>query len=544
MWPFPVGGTPWPQSVIVALTAVCAVLAFRAEQARGRTTGTARPVGRIGWPVVAGLVGTAAYGGVPVLLLALHNPGRGGTGYMITVPDLEPVGLLPAALLTAGLLTTVLLPSARAPRRWVLPVVAVVTGELLAGTYWLTHSVSSGRTPLNILASSVSILVLAAFAGAGLVRPANGAPARLAGADAVRSARWALLLPAVVVMAGDLLGLDLWQGAPPGTGIGSATTGYLVGLALLAAVVVGLVRWPRAAADLAALGLVGIGAYDVAQGGFGPSSVVEKFGSPSGPAPPLPLEMAHHASVLGGIQGAVLLALGLWLLPLTVLPDSRRLLGRGPDPALTRRVRELAETRAEAVSSAAAELRRIERDLHDGAQGRLVAIGMNLRVAEEMILSSPHEATALVVEARVASAAALEELRSLVRGMYPPMLADRGLAEAVRALALELPLPCGTEIDVPERLDAPLESACYFAIAEVVTNAVRHASARAVQIRLARTHGLLRIEVVDDGVGGADPTRGSGLAGVERRLAAFDGILAVSSPSGGPTIVVMEVPCA
>lgn len=545
MWPFPVGGTPWPQSVIVALTAVCAVLAFRAEQARGRTTGTALPVGGIGWPVVAGLVGAAVYGAVPVLLLALHNPGRGGAGYMITVPDLEPVGLFPAALLMAGLLTTVLLPSARAPRRWVLPVVAVGTGELLLGTYWLTHSASSGRTALNITASSVSILVLAAFAGAGLVRPANGGPARPGGADAVRSARWALLLPAVVVMAGDLLGLDLWQGAPPGTGIGPAVTGCLVGLAVLATVVLGLVRWPRAAADLAALGLVGIGAYDVAQGGFGPSSVVvEKFGSPSGPTPPLPLEMAHHASVLGGIQGALLLALGLWLLPLTVLPDFLRLLGRGPDPALTRRVRELAETRAEAVSSAAAELRRIERDLHDGAQGRLVAIGMNLRVAEEMILSSPDEATALVVEARVASAAALEELRSLVRGMYPPMLADRGLAEAVRALALELPLPCGTEIDVPERLDAPLEAACYFAIAEVVTNAVRHASARAVQIRLARTHGLLRIEVVDDGVGGADPTRGSGLAGVERRLAAFDGILAVSSPSGGPTIVVMEVPCA
>ncbi|HEY3479648.1 MAG TPA: ATP-binding protein, partial [Streptomyces sp.] len=91
--------------------------------------------------------------------------------------------------------------------------------------------------------------------------------------------------------------------------------------------------------------------------------------------------------------------------------------------------------------------------------------------------------------------------------------------------------------------DAPLESACYFAVAEVVTNAVRHASASALQIRLTRTHRLLRVEVVDDGVGGADPTRGSGLAGVERRLAAFDGILAVSSPPGGPTIVVMEVPC-
>jgi signal transduction histidine kinase len=125
------------------------------------------------------------------------------------------------------------------------------------------------------------------------------------------------------------------------------------------------------------------------------------------------------------------------------------------------------------------------------------------------------------------------------------VLADRGLGEAIRALAMDLPLPCETEIDLPGRLDTPVESACYFAVAEVVTNAVRHASARSLRIRAARTTGgLLRIEVVDDGVGGADPAAGSGLAGVERRLAAFDGILAVSSPTGGPTIVVMEVPCA
>ncbi|MFJ6902284.1 sensor histidine kinase [Streptomyces hokutonensis] len=545
MWPFPVGGAPWPAGVLVALTAVCAVLAFRAEQAWDRPGRTARPARRIGWPVVAGLVGTAAYGSVPTLLFALHNS-AGSDGYVVTVPDLQPDGLLATALLMAGLLATTLLTSASVPGRWALPVVAAVTGELLEWTYWLTHSSAGyGPTLLNVLVGCVSVPVLAAFAGGALLRPADGRPARLAGAGASRSARWALLLPAVVVMTGDLLGLDLWQSASPGTGIGPAVVGYLAGLALLAAVVAGLVRWPGAAANLAVLGLVGIGAYDVAQSGFGHYLVVvQKFGSPLGAAPSLPLDIAHHASALGGIQGAVLLALGLWLLPRTVLADAGRLLGRGPDPALARRVRELAETRADAVSSAAAELRRIERDLHDGAQGRLVTIGMNLRVAEEMIHSDPHEAAALVVEARVASAAALEELRGLIRGMHPPMLADRGLAEAVRALALDLPLPCETEIDLPERLAAPLESACYFAVAEVVTNAVRHSSAHALQIRMARTDGMLRIEVVDDGVGGADPARGTGLAGVERRLAAFDGILAVSSPPGGPTIVVMEVPCA
>ncbi|MEU7060187.1 histidine kinase [Streptomyces sp. NPDC046197] len=533
-------------SVLAVLTAVCAVLAFRAEQARARPARTALSAGRIGWPVVAGLVGTAAYGSVPALLTDLHNTSAALPGYVVTLPDLEPGGLLPAALLMAGLLATALLTSAPAPRRWVLPVVAAVTGELLEGTYWLTHSAaSSGRTPLNVLVGCTSVPVIAALAGAALLRPATGRPACLAGADAPGSARWALLLPAVVVMTGDLFGLHLWQSATPGTGIGPSVAGHLVGLVLLVVVVAGLMRWPRAAADLAALGLVGIGAYDVVKSGFGQYAVVQhKVGSPRGPAPSLSTGLAHHASVLGGIQGAVVLAFGLWLLALTVLPDLRRLLGREPDPALSRRVRELTETRAEAVGSAAAELRRIERDLHDGAQGRLVTIGMNLRVAEEMIHNDPHEAAALVVEARLASAAALEELRGLVRGMHPPMLADRGLGEAVRALALDLPLLCETEIDLPERLAAPLESACYFAVAEVVTNAVRHASAHGVEIRMARTDGLLRIEVVDDGVGGADPARGTGLAGVERRLAAFDGILAVSSPPGGPTIVVMEVPCA
>ncbi|MBM9507915.1 sensor histidine kinase [Streptomyces sp. KK5PA1] len=346
-------------------------------------------------------------------------------------------------------------------------------------------------------------------------------------------------------MVGAHLDLGLWTPPLHNRTAVVATAAYLVGLVVLAAIVAGLARWPRVAADLAALGLVGVGAYDVAQGGFGQSLVlVRTLGSPRGPTPSFPIDMAHHMAVLGGIYGTLLLAMGLWLLPLTVLPDARRLLGRAPDPALTRRVRVLTETRAEAVSSAAAELRRIECDLHDGAQGRLVAIGMNLRAAEELILERPHEAATLVTEARVASAAVLEELRALVRGIYPPVLADRGLAEAVRALALDLPLPCDVDIELTGRLDAPLESACYFAVAEVATNAVRHASAHRLGIRLARTPGLLRIEVTDDGVGGADPAGGSGLAGVERRLAAFDGVLAVSSPPGGPTIVVMEVPCA
>ena len=142
------------------------------------------------------------------------------------------------------------------------------------------------------------------------------------------------------------------------------------------------------------------------------------------------------------------------------------------------------------------------------------------------------------------SARALSDLRQLVRGIYPPVLADRGLSHAVRALALDTALPVELDVDLPGRLTAPVESACYFAVAEALANAVKHSGARRVHVRIQHADGLLRIEVADDGVGGADPARGTGLRGVERRLGTFDGILAVSSPIGGPTLVVMEIPCA
>ena len=213
---------------------------------------------------------------------------------------------------------------------------------------------------------------------------------------------------------------------------------------------------------------------------------------------------------------------------------------------------------AAAVDSAAAELRRVERDLHDGAQARLVALGMNLRAAERLIPTSPQAAMALVAEARETSARALTELRDLIRGVHPPVLADRGLGDAVRALALDAPVGTETDIDLPGRLDPPVESACYFAVAEALANAVKHSGACLVQIRIrysaaprsarlpavSPAAGVLRIEVTDNGAGGADPAKGSGLAGVERRLATFDGIMAVSSPVGGPTMIVMEIPCA
>jgi signal transduction histidine kinase len=195
------------------------------------------------------------------------------------------------------------------------------------------------------------------------------------------------------------------------------------------------------------------------------------------------------------------------------------------------------------VDAAAAEQRRIERDLHDGAQARLVALGISLRAMERLITTNPAAAVALAAESRENSARALAELRALVRGINPPVLAERGLGDAIRALALDCPGPATADVALPRHLPPPVETAVYFAVAEALANAAKHAGARSVHIRAVHTAGMLRVEVTDDGAGGADPSRGTGLRGVERRLGTFDGVLAVSSPLGGPTIVVIEVPC-
>jgi signal transduction histidine kinase len=210
---------------------------------------------------------------------------------------------------------------------------------------------------------------------------------------------------------------------------------------------------------------------------------------------------------------------------------------------LTFRVQQLTQTRTEALDTGAAEVRRIERDLHDGAQARLVAMGMTLDAAGQIIDSNPVAARALLIEARDASVKALAELRDLVRGIHPPVLADRGLADAIRALALDTPMRIDLASDLAGRPPAPVESAAYFAVCELLANVSKHAGARQTWIDIRHTDGMLRVGVTDNGHGGADPAQGTGLRGIERRLAPFDGVLAVSSPPGGPTAVTMEVPC-
>jgi signal transduction histidine kinase len=221
----------------------------------------------------------------------------------------------------------------------------------------------------------------------------------------------------------------------------------------------------------------------------------------------------------------------------------RALLTYGSTETLERRVEALTKSRAEAVDHSAAELRRLERDLHDGTQARLVAVSMSLGMAEELFESDPQAARRTVTDARAATSAAIADLRSVVRGIHPPVLADRGLDGAIRALALDMAVPVHVVGDLAGRPPAPIESAVYFAVAECLANSAKHAGHSEAWVELSHGDGLLRVVVGDDGRGGADVERGTGMKGVMRRLAAFDGTMTVSSPDGGPTIVALEVPC-
>jgi signal transduction histidine kinase len=332
--------------------------------------------------------------------------------------------------------------------------------------------------------------------------------------------RWGVLLVPVTMFGLVVFGVHPWT------------------VAAVLVAVIAVVRWPKVAADLVPVALLCFAAWGFAIASswqsLAPGHVV-RYGAVQVSSP--------HMALLAGVEASVFLAFAAWLIPRTIGAHARTLLRPEPDPELAGRVQRLTETRGHAIDAATSELRRIERDLHDGAQARLVALGMNLRAVERMLPASPQAALALVAEARETSSRALSDLRNLVRGIYPPVLADRGLGHAVQALALDTPLPVRVDVDLPGRLSAPVESACYFAVAEVLANAVRHSGASHVDIRIGHADGILRIEVCDDGIGGADQAKGTGLQGVERRLGTFDGIMAVSSPTGGPTIIAMEVPC-
>jgi signal transduction histidine kinase len=215
----------------------------------------------------------------------------------------------------------------------------------------------------------------------------------------------------------------------------------------------------------------------------------------------------------------------------------------GPSSAeLVERVATLEDSRARTVEAAASERRRIERDLHDGAQQRLVALAMDLGMAREKFSSDPDAARALVEEAHQEAKRAIAELRDLARGIHPAVLTDRGLDAALSALAARSPVPVEVRVDLPDRLAEPLEVIAYFIVAEALTNVARHAAATRASVDVAVRDGRLVVEVGDDGTGGADPALGSGLAGLADRVAGVDGRLTVTSPPGGPTTVRAELP--
>ena len=346
----------------------------------------------------------------------------------------------------------------------------------------------------------------------------------------MRENRWGVLLVPVALFGLTIFGVRPW------------TVGMVV-----AAVVVA-VKWPKVAADLVPVALAAFALYGFEIAAKWQSAPAGFFISTPSFSNPVQygavLVDSRQMALLAGAEASVLLAAGAWLVPRTIGAHLRTMFTGDPEPGLAGQVQRLTESRGQVISAATAELRRIERDLHDGAQARLVALGMNLRAVERMLPASPQAALALVAEAQETSLRALADLRSLVRGIYPPVLADRGLGHAVQALALDTPLPTELDITLPGRPPAPVESACYFAVAEALANAVKHSGSRRVHIRIQHAKDMLRIEITDDGIGGADPARGTGLRGVEQRLGTFDGILAVSSPPGGPTMIVMEVPCA
>ncbi len=260
----------------------------------------------------------------------------------------------------------------------------------------------------------------------------------------------------------------------------------------------------------------------------------------------------------GLLLGVAMVAAGVVIAPQLVNLHARwtaLLLGPTREAALRLRVEQLTRSRADAVDAQAAEVRRIERDLHDGAQARLIAVGLTLGAIERLMDTDPAAARKLVAQTKETAEAALRELRDLVRGIHPPVLSERGLGDAVRALALDLATDVtadrttGTATDItvegrlPGRPPAPVESAAYFAVSELIANATRHGGAATVRVALEHGAGLLRVTVTDDGSGGADPSRGTGLRGIERRLGTFDGSLTLSSPPGGPTVATLELPC-
>lgn len=257
------------------------------------------------------------------------------------------------------------------------------------------------------------------------------------------------------------------------------------------------------------------------------------------------------AHTWGEATAVVLLGLGWAAIVLGLTPGmarlqarpARRLLTADAGADLSLRVAELTATRAAALDAHAAELRRIERSLHDGTQNRIVSVTVLLGAARRMVARDPAGAEEVLERAQSAAEQALAELRAVSRSILPPVLADRGLAGALSGLGADCPVPCRIEVDVPQRCAASVEATAYFVVAEALTNVAKHSGAHRVTVTAQVRRGRLRLRIEDDGRGGADAGTGSGLAGVRDRVAAHDGKLTLTSPPGGPTLLKVDLPC-
>ena len=245
------------------------------------------------------------------------------------------------------------------------------------------------------------------------------------------------------------------------------------------------------------------------------------------------------------VVGLLVLLAAPWVTQALALLDGAvagRLLGPGRRADLTARIGELETSRAQVVDAAEHERRRIERDLHDGAQQRLVSLAMELGRARAKFGTDPQAAEEIVGQAHDQAKEALSELRNLVRGVHPPVLSDRGLDAALSGLAARCPVPVNVRVELPERPPAALEAIAYFVVAEALTNIAKHAHAAHAEVSVSRSGDLLLVVITDDGTGGADPA-GQGLSGLAARVAGVDGRLSVISPAGGPTSIEAALPC-
>jgi signal transduction histidine kinase len=244
--------------------------------------------------------------------------------------------------------------------------------------------------------------------------------------------------------------------------------------------------------------------------------------------------------------GIVLLLAAPWLTGAVAALDARAarsLLGPSRTEELEHRVEHLAQTRAGVVDAADAERRRLERDLHDGTQQRLVALAMNLGMAKAQATTA-EQARHAIAEAHEDAKAALFELRNLIRGLHPAVLEDRGLDAALSGVAARMPVPVRLTVDLPRRPPPVIEAVAYFVVSEALTNVAKHAQASQAEVFVQRSGDRLHIIISDDGVGGADPARGTGLAGLAKRASSVDGTFEIASPVGGPTLLTVDLPCA